>query len=124
MQSAGDLIRIRIEFAAGVQHRHHDFRRRSLFLLVNVGRDTAAVIDDRNRIVHVDRYLDRIAVACEGLVNRIINNFVNQVMQTDVARRADIHRRTLADGVASFKNGYRICTVFCLFCFSQFIYNL
>ena len=88
-------------------------------LLMNVGRDAAAVIDDRYRIVHVDRDLDRVAIARKGLVDRIIHHLVNQMMQTDLARRADIHRRTLAYRIAALENRYLICTVF-LFCFSQF----
>ena len=82
--------------------------------------NAAAVIDDRDRIVHMDRYFDRVAITRKRLVDRVVNDLVNQMMQSDLAGRADIHRRPLSDRVAALKHRDRICTVFCLFCFSQF----
>ena len=60
VQAAGDLVAAAVaELAAGVQGRHHDLGRRSLLLLVLLDRDAAAVVDDGDAVVGVDRDLDR-----------------------------------------------------------------
>ena len=55
MQPAGNLVAVRVELAAGVQLRHHDFRGRALELVVllDAGRNAAPVVEDRNRVVGV-----------------------------------------------------------------------
>ena len=45
VQTAGNLVAVVVELAAGVQHRQHDFGGR-LAALVHVDRDAAAVVDD------------------------------------------------------------------------------
>jgi hypothetical protein len=102
-----------------VEDRHHDLGRRTPLLLVDVGRDAAAVIDDSDRVVHMDGDLDGVAVTRQSLVDRIIDHLVNQVMKPDIAGRADIHRRTLAHCVTSLENYDLRRSVFCL-CLSQF----
>ena len=44
VQSAGHLVGVLVEFAAGMELGHDDFSGRNAFALVNVGRDTAAVV--------------------------------------------------------------------------------
>src|ERR1041384_3096813 len=54
----------------------------------------------------VDVYEDfhAIAVARERFVDGIVYNLVNQMMQTELTGRADVHRRSLSHGLAAFKN--------------------
>jgi hypothetical protein len=42
-----------------------------------------------------------ITKACKCLVDRVIDNLINQVMQPDLAGRADIHCGAFANGVAA-----------------------
>ena len=51
--------------------------------------------------VEVNRNLDGVAIARERLVNRVVDDFVNQMMKSQFSGRADIHRGTLADRVAA-----------------------
>jgi hypothetical protein len=51
VQTAGDFVSVGIEFPAGVQLGHNDFRRALLLALVIVHGDAATVINDCNRIV-------------------------------------------------------------------------
>ncbi len=60
VQTAGNLVAVVVEFAAGVQHRQHDFGRR-LAAGVLIDRDAAAVVDDRHRAVDVERDVDLVA---------------------------------------------------------------
>ena len=62
VQTARDLVRVLVELAAGMEHGHDDFEGRALLLLVHVGRNAAAVVDDGDRAVLVDRHVDVLRV--------------------------------------------------------------
>ena len=55
---------------------------------------------------------DVIAMTCQGLVNRVIDNLKHQVMQTGaIGCVADVHTRALADGLKAFQNLNRTFTI-------------
>src|SRR5438034_740393 len=81
--------------------------------------DAATVVGYRDRIVYMNNDLDRVAEAGQGFVDRIVDDLIDQMMQTDLTGRADIHRRALSDRVAALKHRDRIGTVFNFLCFSQ-----
>ena len=49
VETAGNLVRVVVELAAGVQHRHDDLGGRTSLLFVVVDRDSAPVVRDRDR---------------------------------------------------------------------------
>ena len=106
MQSAGNFVAVGIELAAGVQLGHHDLRGGNLlaFDVHVVHGNAAAVVDDRDRIVDVNRDLDLVGVSGQRFVDRVVDDFVDQVVQSHLAGRADVHRRTQADGFHAFQN--------------------
>ena len=97
VQPARHLVAVVVELAAGVQHGEHDFRRR-LAALVPIGRDAAAVVDDGDRPVDVNRDVDLIAESGQRLVDRVVDDFVDEMMQPCHTGRPDVHGRPLADG--------------------------
>ena len=103
VQTAGDLVAVVVELAAGVQHGQHDFRGRPAALVLIDG-NAAAVVDDGHRVVDVDRDVDLIAVAGQRLVDRVVDDLVDEVMQARRAGRADVHRRPLAHGLEAFED--------------------
>ena len=107
VQAAGDLVAAALaaELAAGVEHGEHDLGRRSLLLGVLVNRDPAAVVDDGDRLVRVDRDRDVVAVAGERLVDRVVDDLPDQVVQAARPGRADVHARPLADRVEPAQDG-------------------
>ena len=106
MQTARDLVAATLaELAAGVQDGQHDLDGRALLLLHDRDRDAAAVVDDRHRVVGVDRDLDARAVARQRLVDRVVDDLVDEVVQPARAGRADVHARALADGLEALENG-------------------
>ena len=97
VQAARHLVAVVVELAAGVEHRQHDFGRR-LAALVPIDRDAAAVVDDGDRAVDVNRDVDLIAEAGQRLVDGVVDDFVDEMVQPGRTGRPDVHRRPLADG--------------------------
>jgi hypothetical protein len=98
MQAARDLVRVVVEFSAGMQHGHDDLGRRAVFFLVDVGRDAAAVVGDRHRFVRVDGHDDAVAVARQRLVDGVIHDLEDHVVQAGaVIGVADVHAGPFAD---------------------------
>ena len=105
VQAAGDLVAAALaELAAGVQDGEHDLEGGLVLLLHLRDRDAAAVVDDGDRVVGMDRHRDGVAVARERLVDGVVHNLVDQVVQPAHAGRADVHAGTLADGLEAFEN--------------------
>ena len=56
-----------------------------------VDRNAAAVVDNRNGVVFVNRDIDFGAIAGKGLVDGVVHNLIHKVVQTTRTRRTDIH---------------------------------
>ena len=97
VEAAGDFVGLVVEFAAGVKDGHDHFGRRLMLLFVHLDGNAAAVVDDRDRIVHVDEDIDVLAEAGQGFVDGVVDDFINQVMEAVGARAPDVHRRAFPD---------------------------
>jgi hypothetical protein len=107
MQTARDLVVRRIELAACMQHRENDLHRRKNFARgqrLVVDRNTAAVVDHRDRVVDMDRHIDLACMAGQRLIDRVVHHLVDQVMQPLLARRADVHGRSQTHGSKAFED--------------------
>ena len=103
VQTAGHLVGVVLELAAGVQLGHHDLGRRAA-VGHRIDRNAAAVVDDRDRVVDVDGDVDLVAVPGQRLVDRVVDDFVDQMVQARCTGRADVHGRPLANGLQAFEN--------------------
>ena len=103
MKAARDLVAVVVEFPAGMQHRQRDFSGR-LPARMEIDRDAAAVVDDRDGVVDVDGDVDLVAEPGERLVDRVVDDLVDEMVQPRRAGRADVHGRTLADGFEPLEN--------------------
>src|SRR5262249_44075129 len=103
VQTAGGLIGPFGEFAAEFEDGHHAFERGNFAvhllgkLLVFLNRNAAAVVFDRHRAVDVDRNLHFGGIVGHRLVDRVVDDFVDQVVQAAGRGVADVHARPLAD---------------------------
>jgi hypothetical protein len=86
-----------------VQHREHDLCGGATARVLIRG-NTSAVVDDGNGSVDVDRNVDLVTKARERLVDRVVDDFVDEVMQSRRPGRSDIHRGPLADGFEAFED--------------------
>ena len=106
VEAAGDLVAAAVaELAAGVQDGEHDLERRLVLLLHHGDGDPAAVVRHRDRVVGVDRHLDAVAVTGQRLVDRVVDDLVDQMVQAPHTGRPDVHAGTLAHRLESLEDG-------------------
>ena len=104
MQTAGNLVAAAAELAARVQNRQADLDRGAADLRVNADREAASVVLHGAGAVLVQRDDDLVAEARQRLVHRVVHDFIHQMVQAALVRRADIHARPLAHGLKPFEN--------------------
>ena len=112
VQAAGHLVGVLVELSAGMQLRHDDLGGGDA-LVMHVGRNAAAIVDDRHRSVGVERHRDQVGMAGQRLVDGVVDHLVDHVVQAGaVVGVADIHARPLADGIQALENLDGIGAVF------------
>jgi hypothetical protein len=104
VQAARDLVAARAELSARVQDGHHHFQRGFFLLGMDVHRDTAPVIFDRDRAILVDGNQDMVARTGQGFVDRVIHNLIDQVMQGLQVGAAHVHAGAASNGFQPFQN--------------------
>src|ERR1700674_893629 len=114
VQSSGNFVGVAVELAARVQRGHHDLRGGNFFAVdVHVvDGNAASVVDYGDGVIEVDGHFDLVGVAGEGLVNRVVDDFVHQVMQPKFAGRADVHGGTFAHRLHAAEDLDRVGGVF------------
>jgi hypothetical protein len=78
---------------------------------VHVRRNAAAVVDDADRVVEVNRDADFRTETGERFVDRVVDDLVDEMMQPGRPCRADIHRRALANRLKAFEDLDAVCAV-------------
>ena len=104
VQAAGDLIALAAELTAGVQDGIHDLERGGTRLMVLCCRDAASVVAHFNHVVGLNFHLDVGTIARQRFVYGVIDNFIDQMVQSGLRRRADIHTGALAHGFQPFQH--------------------
>src|SRR5260221_10945289 len=65
---------------------------------MDVDRNAAPVVVDRNGIVSVNDDADLVRKTGEHLVDGIVDDLVHEIMKSPLRRPTDVHPRTLANG--------------------------
>ena len=112
VQTAGNLISAAAEFTTGMKDGKYHLQGRHAFLLIDIDRDTTAIIHNGNGVIGMDFYSDFVAEASQSFVNGVIYDFINQMMQTSGTGGADIHTGTLADCLQTFQDLNLTCIIF------------
>ncbi len=71
---------------------------------MHVHRNAAAIVDHGDGIVDVNRDVDFGAIPGQSFVHRVIDYFVDEMMQARFAGRPDIHRGPQPDCFEAFQN--------------------
>lgn len=72
----------------------------------------------------MDGHFNMAGITGQRFVDRVVDDFINQVVQTALARIADIHGRTDADGFKALQHRDLACAVFgCGTCYVNGIFT-
>ena len=83
-------------------------------IVVDVGRDAAAIVGDRAGAVGVERHRHAVGMAGQRLVDGVVDHLVDHVVQARaVIGVADIHAGALAHGIEALQDLDRIGAVGC-----------
>ena len=69
---------------------------------MHVGRDTSSIVGDRDRAVFVKTDKDVFGKTSNGFVERVIDDFDKQMMQSFFIGTTDIHSRAFANWLETF----------------------
>ena len=104
VEAARDAVHLVFELAAGVHPRQHEFDTGNAVFRVEVDRNPPAVVGDGHAPVLIQRDLDFLTKAGHGFVDRIVDDFMDEVVQAPVVDRPDIHRGPLSDRLEALQN--------------------
>ena len=105
VQAAGHLVRVLVEFSAGVELGHDDLGGGNALAFVDVDRDAAAVVAHGAGTVGIERDHDVLGKAGQRLVDGVVDDLVDHVVQAGtVVGVADIHAWPLAHGIEPFEH--------------------
>ena len=104
MKATRNRVAATAELAASVEHREHELNGRLLFGGVHRHRDAAAVVDHAHAAILEHVHGDLTRVARERFVNRVINDFVHEVVQAALAGRTDVHAWAFANRLEAFED--------------------
>ena len=107
VQTAGDLVALAAELAAGVEHGQHHLGR--TLALVRAGRirvdgDAASTVFHPTATVGLEHDVDPIAVPRHRLVDGVVDHLPDEVVQPGQAGRTDVHAGPLADRVEALED--------------------
>ena len=99
VQTTGDLVRVVVKFAAGVQHGH-DYFRGGIALLVLSRGNAPAIVDHRYRLVRMDGNGNLLTMPRQRLIDGVVHQFEYHVVQAGaVIGIADVHAGPPAHGI-------------------------
>ena len=104
MQAAGRVVGAGAELAAGVQLGEDDLDAGQPGARLDVDGDPAAVVDDGDAAVGLQRDGDLAAVPAEGLVDGVVDDLPEAVHEAAGVGRPDVHRRPLADRLQTLED--------------------
>src|SRR5690606_841119 len=85
---------------ARMEDSHDHLRCGATLLRMNIHRHTTAIVEHADGVIHMDGNFDAIAITGEGYVDGVVGNLEHHVVEASaVVGIADIHARTLANGV-------------------------
>jgi hypothetical protein len=82
VQTTGYCVATAAEFSTGVKNGKHNFNRWFFLNRVHIHWDSAAVVSYFDPALGGYKDVNVITVASESFVDRVVNDFINQVVKT------------------------------------------
>ena len=96
MQAARDLVAPAAELAARMELGEDDLGGGQADALHHADRDAAPVVGDGHPRIRMDSDGDVVAAALKGLVDRVVDDLVDEVVEAAKAGGSDVHAGPLA----------------------------
>ncbi len=78
---------------------------------MQLNRDTATVVGDRQEALGIEMHVDEVRVAGHRFVHRVVDDFGKEMMQRLLVGTTDIHAGTHAHRLEAFQHADGGCTV-------------
>ena len=104
VQTAGHCITAAAELAAGVQLGHHGLHTGDALARHLIDRDASTIVHHADAVVRQNGDLDMAGVSGQRLVDRVIDDLIDQVVQTARAGGTDVHTGADTHGLESFEH--------------------
>ena len=104
-----------------MEYSQHDLQCRFTFLLVVIDRNASPIICHADRIILTDHDIDILAEAGQCFVDGVVYHLVNQVVESLLARVADVHGWAFTDGLQPLEHLDVLGRVFLACCFYFFV---
>src|SRR5512141_595991 len=111
MQPPGYFVPAAAELTTRVQDRHYHFKGRFILGWMDIDWDPAPVVDDADTAIRMNDHLDLITDARQSFIDRVIDNFIDQVMECLNIGAAHIHTRAAAHGFQTLHDLYIFCFI-------------
>ena len=101
VEAAGGLVGPFLKLATKLEHRHHSLERGDVAvhffgeLRMPFHRNTSAVVFDRHAAVHIHRHAHSLGIASHAFIDRVVDDFVDKMVQAAGCIVADVHAKTL-----------------------------
>ncbi len=111
VESAGHFIAVAVEFSACMEGREDDLERAFFRIFVLLYRNSSSVVLYSAASIGMDVDGDAVAVSGHGLVDGVVDDLVNEVVETAGAPVADVHFGAFLDGLEATENLDVTCVV-------------
>ena len=107
METARHFVPFAAKLATRVQHRENYFGCAFAFMRtrwVGINRNSAAVVIYATAAIGQQRDADAITKPCHRFVDRVVDDFPNEVVKTSQTSGPDVHAGSFTNGVETFEN--------------------
>src|SRR6266540_1664952 len=104
VQAARHAVHLSLELPAAVHPRQDELDAGHAVLGMDVHRDSASVVRDGHGSIRVEGDLDVLAEPRHRLVDRVVDDLVDEVMEAARVDAPDVHRGAFSDRLQALKN--------------------
>ncbi len=111
MKSSAYLVNIVVKLASGMEGRKNYFSGRPSVGWMGINGNTPSVVDNGYALIWMYRHVDLSAESGHSFIYGVVYNFVDKVVKSPGTSISNIHSRSSAYSLKTFKNLYVICSV-------------